>query len=314
MIGFRAAVLHVNTARAEATSPTMRIARFVASNCKIPLIHSPESAQCHLKTKFDVLFVKYGVLKFSSHRDEALQIYGNAKRIINLENDYSFKPDPRFKKANPSYECWGTIPRDVGLYLNWNVLTWNYPRQWLPAAPLRPADHPAYQDPALFYYGALRPGRVKAFQKYLDTRLNRVKVGCFPISGKKFKAMNPELEIVKFRDGDSVLRAEAAASLYLEDEHSHLEFGSLANRFYECMQAGVPLLIAEETIGTFKEAGYPMKEIKLFTVSGPEAVQEKLARAHSLAKRQRELWYTDFTQPVTDELIHAWDRLQLGLV
>jgi hypothetical protein len=106
----RAAVLHINSARPDATTPTMRIARFVGDTLGLPVICNVETADKYDDRRFDTLFVKYGILKFSNHREQALRIYSRAKRIINLENDYTFKPDPRFRKANPSYSVWGTVP------------------------------------------------------------------------------------------------------------------------------------------------------------------------------------------------------------
>src|SRR4051812_26261823 len=79
----RAAVLHVNTAAYLSTSPTMRIARFVAEELGVPLVHDLATARRQLRQgKLDVLFVKYGLFKFSQHREEALKLHRRAGMIV----------------------------------------------------------------------------------------------------------------------------------------------------------------------------------------------------------------------------------------
>lgn len=305
-----AAVLHVNSARAEAITPTMRICRFVADTLGIPLIHNVETGKQYEDQEFDILFVKYGVLKFSNHREEALKIYGKAKRIINLENDYTFKPDPRFRKANSSYDIWGTVPSNStapgSMYFNWNVLTPTYPAPWLPAAPLPQPSNAR----TLFYFGAYRPGRVPAFNRFFVGAPYPVTVSAYGKNLQKFKDLDSE--IVTIRSRDLAIAKEYGATIYIEDSFSQSTFCSLANRFYECLQMGVPIIIDVESENTFKEA--KLKGFSKFIARNQHDVSTMLAHAPDVAKEQRKMWYRDFTTELKVRLITAMSSVELGLL
>jgi hypothetical protein len=195
------------------------------------------------------------------------------------------------------------------VHLNWNVLTWNYPRPWLPALPLRAASHEAYANQALMYYGAYRVGRIDAFNKYLKYAPYRVGIGTNPRNANKFRELDA-FDMLKFRTyHEAALRDYAAATLYIEDEFSRSNFCSLANRFYESLQAGVLVLIAEESRDTFREAGYPYKQIDNYVVGSQTDITAKLAVAHRLTALQRKHWYEDFVEPVRDALLDNYSAL-----
>lgn len=304
---FKAAVLHINSAAAEATSPTMRIARYTATRLGIPLIHSLETAAQHANTKFDVLFVKLGVLKFSNHRDDALKIYGNAKRVINLENDYSFKPDPRLRKLQPEWQVWGTVPDNVkvhgGSYVNWNVLTWLYPRPWAD----RLKGYKAEPN-RLLYYGAYRPDRVESFKRWFVDTPCEVVIGARSTHIKKFQALSPTLKLVNFRTPNELAKLRATA-LYLEDDTSHDLYCSLANRFFECLQLGIPMVLDAAGHKTYEAAKLPNWQKfsvpdKLYAHYSP-----MLKNPVATAIEQRELWYRDFDLILAKQFDKAVDKL-----
>lgn len=286
------AVLHINTAGPNATSPTMRIARYVAEKLQIPLIHDVESAATHSKTHFDILFVKLGVLKFSNHRDDALEIYGNAKRVINLENDYSFAPDARLKKLQPEWQVWSTVPENVkkhgGAYVNWNVLTWLYPHPW--AARLR-----AYKPEPnrMLYYGAYRADRVNSFGRWLGQGVPyEVVIGARSTHMAKFAGLtDPPRNVVNFKTPDDLAQLKATA-IYLEDDTSHDLYCSLANRFFECLQLGIPMLFDSACRNTLEAAKLPMW--KRYSVINPFEAKARMSDPVTIAREQRLYWYKDF--------------------
>ena len=291
------AVLHVNSAAAHATSPTMRIARFTAQHLGVPLIHDVASAERYRNVKFDVLLVKYGVLKFSNHREDALTIYGNARRIVNLENDYSFKRDARFKRLHPEDDLyWSTVPAN-GKYVNWNVLTWLWPRQWNEGVLVAPA--PA--KPRVLYYGAFRADRIGSFNRFLGPNAKYpVTFGARSTHVKKFQALNPTAEVLNFRDPTQLQGVGPA--LYLEDTTTHTLYCSLANRFYECLQLGIPQLLDAAGENTYKTA--KLKDYTEFAVAEPSDVSRML-KATSYAKmrdHQQKLWYKDFDEALRKQL------------
>jgi len=299
------AVLHVNSAAAAATSPTMRIARFAAQHLGVPLIHDVATAEKYRNAKFDVLFVKYGVLKFSNHREDALRIYGNAGRVINLENDYAFKPDSRFRKLHEDrYQVWGTVPANVkafgGAYVNWNCLTWLYPRPWAAGVAVPASRSKGSAAPGLLYYGAFRPDRVDSFNHYFGPHAaHRKVIGARSTHIKKFQALSEDIEILNFRKPQELVEVGLPA-LYMEDDTSHDLYCSLANRFFEMLQLGIPQLLDASGYKTYKEARLP--DFMNFMVQNTEEVEDMLRdyTYEELREAQLALWYRDF-----DEKLHA---------
>lgn len=227
----KAAVLHVNSASPLSRSPTMRIASFVADELGIPLICDTTSAYKYRKTRFDVLFVKHGMLKFSQHRDIALELFNRAGCIIDMENDYTFKPDTRMCGGNRlgSYFQWSTV-EGRHKYVNWNVLTWLPLRAWFKPAPL-----PAPTKRGLLYYGAHRPDRVPYFERYFAN--TRYSVAISTYRGQRAFTETCGRDSMHFippiRNPYAITQYEA--TVYIEDKTSHKLYTSPANRFYECV-------------------------------------------------------------------------------
>lgn len=282
-----AAVLHVNTCNSHSDAPTMRIARYVAQSLDIPLIHDVPSAHVRRAVPYDVLFVSFGVLKFSKHRDDALRIYGNARQPVQLMNDYMTQPDSRFKKLNPAYHVWGTVPDIVaqrgGAYVNWNMLTWDSAR--------KPVPWP--RSPSLFYYGAFRNGRETALRTYYSDDAARgwypVVFSANPRNKTKFAALNPSAAIFPKMDYDDIARQYM--TVYMEDEDSHALYCSLANRFYECLHLGVPMVFDYSTVNTLTRAGIHNDVKRLgWYVHNRDDVARLMPHARTIALLQRRLW------------------------
>jgi len=298
-------VLHVNTARRLATSPTMRIARFVSDTLNLNLVHDQPSAKAALEYEIGTLFVKYGMLKFSDQREEALELYKRAKRIINLENDYTFLPDSRFRKIRGIDGFWSTcldaVKTSLDHYMNWNVLTWQEPDAW--AAP-QAFKEPT--EPGMLYYGAYRPGRVESFERYFSEPLVPVTISSF--RGKDhFLALNPGLNTMPaFRAPERI--SNWAASLYIEDKHSHDHFTSPANRFYECLQAGVFMLFDEPCVPNLEKAGidpFP------WVVKDRFDVADKFPHWRAGREEQRKRWWKPYHEDLRKQVRRAYVELPL---
>jgi hypothetical protein len=277
----KAAVLHVNTSTRESTSPTMRIARFVSDELSVPLICSVDSARQHLREKFDVLFVKYGMLKFSNHRDEALEIYNNAKRVVNLENDYTMVPDKRFRQAD---EVWSTVEGKTR-YVNWNVLTRRPIEDWL-----TPGDLPVPCHEGIIYYGAHREDRVPSFRRYFGNAQYPVTVSTFR-GREKFEAYGKQVRVIgAFRGPDDA--GDWQATVYAEDERSHSLYCSPATRFYECTMTGIAQFIDLQSANTLRKAG--VKVLDRWVVEGAASLKSALRRWESVQLDQRVHWFRDY--------------------
>lgn len=290
----RIGVLHVNTSTPTSTSPTMRIARFVADELGAPLICSQSSAKEHVRPgkKFDVLFVKYGMLKFSQHRDEALEIYRRAGRVINMENDYLFALDKRFRAPD---ETWSTVENRTR-YVNWNMLTRHDLDDWKNPGPM-----PTPTRDGLVYYGAHRPDRAPSFKRYFHDAPYPVTISTFR-GRRAFEAYGERIKVIgAFRDPDA--QAAWPATIYVEDEASHRTYCSPATRFYECVMAGVAQFVDEDAAGTLRKAGVVINQE--FVVNSQRGLRHAMRHCEETALRQRRLWFRNYADEIRSQFDEA---------
>lgn len=278
------AVLHVNKSSLTSTSPTMRIAKYVADQIHrkhgCDFIYDIPTAQA-AKKRYDVVFVKYGMLAFSDHRKEAIDILAKAGRVINLENDYAFVPDKRLRSPD---EVWSTVAERTR-YCNWNVLTRHGTEGWG-----RPVGQAAIQYKGLIYYGAYRPDRVPYFEKYFKHAPYPVTVSSFK-GEKNFGVLAPGIGLMPaFRDPDGPAQWEM--TVYLEDITSHNLYCSPANRFYECLHMGLAQAVDEMAVATLKQAGIKARP---FQVNSKMSLRVLLSKWLDVRNEQQRLWRRDFS-------------------
>jgi len=298
------AVLHVNKSSYTSTSPTMRIARYVydrlrVRGCVVNLIHDVETAQSCIDTRHDIVFVKYGVLAFSDHRKQAIDILNRARRVINMENDYSFVHDKRLRSPD---EIWSTVQApDRTRYCNWNVLTRHDTKGWITDTRFVPYFDSRPKNSGLIYYGAYRPDRVQYFERYFKNAPYPVTISSFR-GDKNFGVLCPNAKLMPaFRDPDGPAKWEM--TLYVEDATSHSLYCSPANRFYECLHMGLPQAIDERAVKTLMTAGIPMKgEFQVHSKMGLRAL---LQRAGDIAALQQRLWRRDYASDLHQQFDDA---------
>jgi hypothetical protein len=277
------AVVHINTCKKGSLCPNVMIAEYVSEQLDIPMIHNRISAITHMD-EYDILFVKYGILLFCEFREELFKIYGKAKRIINLENDYTMQPDYRLTRINKSYEVWSNMPWSVekhgGSYVNWNMLTW---------------EEVKYTNPVirgLGYYGSFRDDRVKYFIKYFKDTEYPVNISTFSRNAIKFRDImgsSPSTIFGPFKYRQQIQGFEMV--LYIEDVFIHKHYNSPANRFYECLYNKVPLIFDKSCINTFNKAGF---DIDPYIVDSQQDVREKLRISDVIREEQHSEWYHDY--------------------
>ena len=265
----------------------MRIARYVAERLDVPLIHDAASAQKHIHTRFDILFVKYGLLKFSNHRTEAVHIHTLAKRVINLENDYTFVPDKRFR---PAEETWSTVEGKTHL-INWNILTRHSVSAWRKA---RPFTEPVNEG--LIYYGAHREDRITSFKRYFKDPKYPLTVSTFR-GARAFSEYGVPNVIGAFRHPDA--QAQWQATVYIEDETSHSVYTSPATRFYECVMCGLAQFIDKDAVGTLTKSGIDV--LDKFVVQNSKELLLKMKDWRNIRSVQRELWFQDYGKKLNQQ-------------
>lgn len=293
-LNLKAAVLHVNSTGKESTSPTMRIARYAAYGMEIPLIHDLETAKRYERHAFDVLFVKHGMLKFSQHRDYCLAAYAQAKVIVELQNDYTFKADSRFLELDREKELrpwvWGTVRNKLILpgdqYVNWNMLTWLPPVAWANELPL-----PEYIRKGIIYYGAHRADRIEYFKKYFHDAPYPVTISTFR-GRKAFRETCGDTVAIMGALRTPALLAQWQATVYIEDKTSHTLYCSPANRFYECVQMGVAQAIDAGAVPTLEKAGFTVSNECI--VDSKKELRAFLKDSARQQVKQRKLWHRNF--------------------
>jgi hypothetical protein len=97
-----------------------------------------------------------------------------------------------------------------------------------------------------------------------------------------------------------------SAGLYIEDERSHSEFHSPANRFYEMLSAHIPIFFDVTTLRMLGQAGiYPHEN---WIAATPEELHRKLTRIDLRVMRaeQHNLWHADYKLGLAEQLKMAW--------
>jgi hypothetical protein len=289
----RLAVLHVNKSTLSSTSPTMRIAKYVAEQLgdRADFIFDVPTAQAAAKS-YDVVFVKYGMLAFSDHRKEAIAILNSAKKVVNLENDYSFVPDKRLRAPD---EVWSTVA-DRTRYCNWNVLTRHGTNGWEKPSSFRPVT-----NMGLLYYGAYRPGRLTYFDRYFRHAPYPVTVSSFR-GEKDFGLIDHRIALRSaFRDPDEP--SEWEMTIYIEDIASHNLYCSPANRFYECLHMGLAQAIDELAVATLKQGG--IDKARKFQVKNKMELRALIGNWEQVRDYQQSLWRRDFAADLHEQFAKA---------
>lgn len=298
------------------TVASVRIARFISKELDIP-VYDDETIAIH---QWDILIIVNGAFAFCKCLPALANAIRRAKRVIWVQNDYSIIPplpvtgahspfrravQQRIELGRAPMDYWTTVKpvdgktlyrgRDSNIdltadsaYINWNALT-------ALKTPLECA--PGHKD--LYYYGAFRAGRLKAFDRYFLKPRTNVTISS---TSKKFAARYADI----FHDPGISDRGEFYTTLnahglglYIEDVKSHTEFHSPANRFYEMLSAGLPMVFEPESQRMLRAAGFDVKE---YIAKDERAVKRHMAWREDIAAAQRADWWMPFKQDLRKKL------------
>lgn len=301
-------VLHLSKITPGSAVASCRIAEFMADYLNAPLYHRKEQFHSNPSVRCKNLFLVNSVGRFCNFHEFLQPLTEDAERIIWLNNDYSshmtfntqFRAGTIAKKK--PVVCWTTIPDRVrgpyDHYVNWNVLSW------------RPLDLVQPTEDGLFYYGSFRENRIRAFQKYFaDPLPYKLTVSAPRMVDKKFLELNPNIICVPaFSSIDEIQKYKM--SIYIHDKRHDKEYGSPANRFYECVSAGVPMVFDSSTVATFKQAGF---DVSSWSVDSKSDVSMALGRASEIQEQQR-TFFSQFNlrDTLLPQLGQAMEKLQLS--
>lgn len=149
----------------------------------------------------------------------------------------------------------------------------------------RPCVYPlkARQYGAL-YYGRWRQDRARYFGQYIGRNCY---LSTSPKNMKIFASLglNPKYaRAMSWVEGQETLR-QFSASLYLEDTYTHEHYNCPANRYYEALWCGVPLLFQRESLNTWNkyELQIPAKYI-IRCATDVDAAVTSLSNTQELAE------------------------------
>lgn len=272
------------------------IGRFLARECGASVIDDPQSVRMLGAQSFRQMFFVNSAALFSKIRDPLWDIArrhaATGKPLFICINDYSVRPAKALTdlQARPNVRLLGTIKDGKGwrancIYVNWNALS------VFSGLPVDEAPRPS-----LFgYYGAYREGRVPYFRRYFNTPELSVPLLCGPRSKQRFRS-HPSVRLIPSETSLAKFLLSLRTSLYIEDVATHAEFGSLANRFYECVSAGCIVLFDFSCIPTLERSGIAAPDYSGYLVGGPRDILKFLGRANPLAahrKKQRD-WFAAY--------------------
>ena len=306
----------------ESTVATNRLAGFIQQELKTPLIHDDFIAEGVL----DVLFIINGAFAFCKHLTALGDAVKRAKRVVWIQQDWTISPPKpesnaespfrkafriRAEKGLPPVDYWTTVEKNASAtkasaYVNWNMLTY---------APLAEAERTALRKRAtkdLLYYGAFRANREEAFDRYfiapdvpITISSTSTNFACY------YNSWGPDLGVT-VTDGmarGSFFRELAGhgLGLYIEDKKSHTEFHSPANRFYEMLSAGLPMVFQPECAFMLQKAGFEVGE---WVIREKTDLTRFMKKREAIGAAQRAAWSADYVEALRRQVKKALKKLE----
>ncbi len=284
---------------------SVRIARFIAERYHLP-IHTDENL---LGPHLDLLIVVNGAYGFSKHLATLATAVKRARRVVWVQNDFTIIPPKddslgvspfraafreRREMGKPHMDFWTTCEdwssfTPLSRYVNWNALTFdeNYDPKVIAKRRKNTSDF-------LLYYGSYRhasgkSSRLRYFDRYFADPQVPTTISS-PAKQFREKYTSSKITHMGVFDLDFFnMLGTAGLGLYIEDRMSHERFHSPANRFYEMLSAGLPMVFQPEAESMMKRAGY---DISNYTASSASAVKRLMARREEIGELQRKEWIT----------------------
>lgn len=278
---------------------SVRIARFLSEVLGLNVWSDEQIGEYAI----DNLIIVNGAYAFAGNK--ILEALGtaivNAERVIWIQNDYTVVPPKdesgaespfrkafriRHEKGKPPVDYWTTVELmsrpgrspsghicgPDSTYVNWNCLTTEF-QTTMPENTKSWPDH-------LAYYGSFRKDREKTFRRYLLAPRVPVVVSS---PSKKFEEKYPLIKFYGKQDHIYSFLSNCGVGLYLEDDKSHAEFHSPANRFYEMISSNLPIIFQPECMRMMERAGYDVSPF----VAWEDQIPFLIEKRHELLLAQR---------------------------
>lgn len=252
--------------------------------------------------KLDLLVIVNGAYSFCRQLPALAEAVLKARRIVWVQNDFTIVPPKitsegtspfraafreRHKKKLPHMDFWTTCEKwsrltPESLYVNWNMLTFD-PKYTRARAEARQS----MATPDLLYYGSFRDNRRRYFDRYFATPEVDVTISS---PSKKFRENYGSARIMHlepFREKFFDELGSHGLGLYIEDRQSHTDYHSPANRFYEMLSAGLPMVFQPESGTMLRKAGFDPEP---YFARNAREVKSMMARREEIGVEQRKKW------------------------
>lgn len=327
----RVVICHAGKVKDNALLASARIVRYLAERFDADIADDPASMHeadvRHYPYEFCIVVSSAFNFSTAEMRDSLGSLVARSGTYVFVQNDYMTEPSGQigtaFKALDKAHSrvVWSTIPKRLeaeradkrrSTYVNWNMLTYQPQPEFL-----------FKREPAaLFYYGAHRRERVKYFQAWLGDQHYQNNISTSTRVEKKWRetlgTLGATCSIYPQMDNAiTCMGALGTFGLYIEDEHSHKHYTSPANRFYEMLSAGIPMLFDRSVKATFEAAGYDWQKFRRFCPAIGQSPAE-FARVAvrdfdpaACAEQQRDLWARDYRAELDEQVAKAAAKINL---
>lgn len=282
--------------RRASTISCNNIARYLADKFGFTVIDNKEA--CKPK-KYAALVIVNGASLYCDFREELKALCEKNDRIIYVGNDYKIEIPSQisFIKKMPGFTLVANHDNFANYknykYVNFNQLTFEPNKELV-----------GKRYSGIAYYGAYREGRELYFKKYFSANSGKDVFISSSIGGrKKFTRINPKINFFEMKN---VIRDFSLfeSTIYIEDKRTHKLYNSPANRFYECLSAGVLIYFDKSCLNTFNRAGIDISE---FVIDSPVEIIYDEKTLH----KQRELLYktVNYRAELDREIEECFDGL-----
>lgn len=298
---------------------SVRIARWLHEHLDVPLVDD-DSIQ---EGKLDTLIIVNGAYGFSKNLAALGSAIERARVVVWVQNDYTIIPPRDEGDASSPFRrafvlrkeqdklptiFWSTcekwFSRPGSHRVNWNMLTFDVKFDLRIIAKRRKSS-----TNTLFYYGSWRDGsgkssRVPLFERYFrnpyGAELHQTVISS-PV--EKFRNAYPKCTHVgaitnNFYD----VVGGHGLGLYIEDRKSSEEFHSPANRFYEMLSAGLPMVFQPEAGPALRREGHDPTP---YVASNARQIEKFMKNREDIGKRQREDWVAPYQRRLIDQVTVA---------
>lgn len=233
-------------------------AKILSDHLGADLIWSYPDVNSDVRSGYDIIIFNHS--SPYSYIDQSWLEQNRAAKFVFVTNEYNLGEDMLLwkfcKENNLKFTVISNHPKEASKVVKYLVDEWHILNLNCLIARDTPFQKPFMlcEPEDVIYYGSFRKDRQKYFLQYQ----NQVTFSTHQKNLPRFK----EIGMHRFRwiDRIDVERDLGGyiASLYIEDTKTHTHYNFLPNRFYESINADIPMVIDQSCLGSIDKSGYPL--------------------------------------------------------